>query len=53
MRYDVVNVSCLDVTPRLHALHTQRMRFKVLLACLVPCAAIATAACGACILRMK
>ena len=53
MRYDMVNVSCLDVSPRLHALNTQRMCFKVSFSSFVPCAAVTTAACGACILRVK
>ena len=53
MRYDVVNVSCLNVSPRLHALNTQRMCFKVSFSSFVPCAAVTTAACGACILRVK
>lgn len=50
---DVIDISRLDVAPCLHALHTQWMRFKVTLTSFVPCTAVASAACGACVLRMK
>jgi len=53
VRFDVIDIGRLDVATSLHALHTQWMRLKVTLACLVPCCAVASAACGACVLRMK
>lgn len=53
VRHDVIHIGRLDVASLLHALHTQRMRLKVTLAGLVPCGAIASTACGACILRME
>ena len=53
VRLDVIDIGCLDIASLLHALHTQRMRLKVTLACLVPCGAVATAVCGACVLRVE
>ena len=45
VRFDVIHIGRLDVAALLHALHTQRMCLKVTLACLVPCCAVASAAC--------
>ena len=53
VRLDVINIGRLDITPLLHALHTQRMRLKVTLAGFVPCCTIASAACGASVLRVE
>lgn len=53
VRLDVIDIVCLDIAPCLHALHTQRVRFKVTLACSVPRCAVATASCGARVLRME
>ena len=53
VRHDVIHIGRLDVASLLHALHTQRMRLKVTLAGLVPCGAIASAACGASVLRVE
>ena len=50
---DVIHIACLNVASLFQALHTQRMCFKVSFSSFVPCAAVTTAACGACILRMK
>ena len=52
VRFDVIDIGRLDIAPLLHALHAQRMRLKVTLAGSVPCSAITSAACGACVLRM-
>ena len=52
VRLDVIDVGRLDIAPLLQALYTQRMRLKVTLACLVPCGAVASSACGACLLRV-
>ena len=53
VRFDVIDIGRLDVAALLHALHTQRMCFKVTLACSVPCRSIASAACGSCLLRVE
>ena len=53
VRNDMIHISCLDVASLLHALHAQRMGFKITLAGFVPSAAIASASCGACFLRME
>ena len=53
VRLDVIDIGRLDVASSLKALHTQRMRLKVTLAGSVPCRAVASAACGACVFRMK
>ena len=53
VRLDVIDIGRLDITTLLHALHTQRMHFKVTLAGFVPRTAVASAACGACVLRME
>lgn len=53
VRFDVIDIGRLDITPLLHALHTQRMRLKVTLAGFVPCCTIASAACGASVLRVE
>ena len=45
VRFDVIHIGRLDVAALLQALHTQRMCFKVTLACSVPCSAVASAAC--------
>lgn len=45
VRLDVIDIGCLDVAALLQALHTQRMCFKVTLACSVPCSAVSSAAC--------
>ena len=45
VRFDVIDIGRLDVASCLHALHTQRIRFKVTLAGSVPCSAVASAAC--------
>ena len=45
VRLDVIHIGRLDVASLLQALHTQRMGLKVTLACLVPCCAVASAAC--------
>ena len=45
VRSDVIDIGCPDVVTFLHALHTQWVRFKVTLACFVPCTAIAAATC--------
>jgi len=45
VRLDVIHIGRLDVAALLQALHTQRMCFKVTLACFVPCSAVASAAC--------
>ena len=50
VRLDVIYIGRLDIAP---LFHTQRMRLKVTLAGSVPCRAIASAACGACVLRME
>ena len=50
VRLDVIDIGSLDIASCLHALHTQRMRLKVTLAGSVPCRAVASAACGACVL---
>lgn len=53
MWFYVVNIGRLDIASLLHTFHAQRMCIKVTLTGFVPCAAVASAACGACILRMK
>ena len=53
VRLDVVDISRLDVPPLLQALHTQRMGFKVTLSGFVPCSAISSASCRACLLRVE
>ena len=53
VRFDVIHIGCLDVASLLLALHTQRMCLKVSLAGSVPCRSIASAACGACLLRVE
>ena len=53
VRLNVIDIGRLDVAALLHALHTQRMCLKVTLAGSVPCRAVATAACGACLLRVE
>ena len=53
VRLDVVNIGSLHIAAFFQALHTQRMCLKVALACSVPCRAVASAACGACILRVE
>lgn len=53
VRFDVIDIGCLDITPLLHAFHTKRMRLKVTLAGFVPCCTIASAACGASVLRVE
>ncbi len=50
---DMIDIGRLDVAPLLQALHTQRVRLKVTLACLVPCCSVAAASSGACVLRME
>jgi len=45
VRLDVIDIGRLDVAVLLQALHTQRMCLKVTLAGLVPCSAVASAAC--------
>ncbi len=53
MRFDVIHIGRLDISSFLHALHTQRMRFKITLACSVPCSTVASASGRACVLRME
>jgi len=53
VRLDVIDIGCLDITPLLHALHTQWVRLKVTLAGSVPCRSVASAACGTCVLRVE
>lgn len=53
VRLDVINIGCLNVATCLHALHTQRMRFKVMLAGSVPSHAVPSASSGACVLRVE
>lgn len=53
VRFDVIDIGRLDVAALLHALHTQRMCFKVTLAVSVPCCAVAATACRPCVLRME
>ena len=53
VRLDVIHIGRLDVASLLHALHTQRMCLKVSLAGSVPCRAVASAACGSCLLRVE
>ena len=53
VRFDVIDISRLDVPPLLQALHTQRMCLKVTLAGSVPCGTVASAACGSCLLRVE
>ena len=53
VRFDVIHIVRLNVAALLHALHTQRMCLKVTLAGSVPCDTIASAACGACLLRVE
>lgn len=53
VRLDVIHIGRLDVAALLHALHTQRMCLKVTLAGSVPCRSVASAACGACLLRVE
>ena len=53
VRLDVIDIGRLDVASSLHALHTQRMCLKVTLAGFVPCRAVASAACRACLLRVE
>lgn len=53
VRLDMVDIGRLDVASGLKALHTQRMRLKVTLAGSVPCGTVASAACGACLLRVE
>ena len=45
VRLNVIDIGCLDIASLLQSLHTQRMGLKVTLACLVPCCAVASAAC--------
>lgn len=53
VRLNVIDIGRLDVVALLHALHTQRMCLKVTLAGSVPCGTVASAACGACLLRVE
>jgi len=53
VRFDVIDIGRLDITPLLHALHTQWVRLKVTLAGSVPCRSVASAACGTCVLRVE
>lgn len=53
MWLDVIHISCLDIASTLQTLYAQRMRFKVTLASFVPRPAVASAVCGACVLRME
>jgi hypothetical protein len=53
VRLNVIDIGRLDVAALLHALHTQWMCLKVTLAGFVPCRAVASAASGACVLRME
>lgn len=53
VRLDVIHIGRLDVAALLHALHTQRMCLKVTLAGSVPCGTVASAVCGACLLRVE
>lgn len=53
VRLDVIHIGRLDVASLLQALHTQRMCLKVTLAGSVPCRSVASAACGACLLRVE
>lgn len=53
VRLDVINIGRLDIASLLHTLHTQRMCLKVTLAGSVPSNAVASAACGACVLRVE
>ena len=53
VRLNVIDIGRLDVAALLHALHTQRMCLKVTLAGSVPCGTVASAACGACLLRVE
>ena len=43
MRDDMVDIRCLHVPSFLHALHTQRMRLKVLLPGFLPSSSVASA----------
>ena len=53
VRLNVIHIGRLDVASLLQALHTQRMGLKVTLAGFVPCSAVASAACGSCVLRVE
>ena len=53
VRDDVVNVRGPDVLAFLHALHTQRMRFKITPARLLPCPAVAPVAGAPHLLRVE
>ena len=53
VRFDVIDISRLDVAALLQALHSQRMGLKVTLAGFVPRCAVASAACRACLLRVE
>ena len=53
MRDDMIHIGRLDIAPLFHALHTQRMRFKITLAGFVPCSTVASASGRACVLRME
>ena len=53
VRLDVIHIGRLDVASLLQALHTQRICLKVTLAGSVPCRSVASAACGACLLRVE
>ena len=53
VRNDVIHIGCLDVLAFLHALHAQGVRRKVTLACLLPCAAVASPCCRPHIFRVQ
>lgn len=53
VRLNVIHIGRLDVAAMLHALNTQWVCFKVTLAGSVPCRAVTTATCGACLLRVE
>jgi hypothetical protein len=53
MWYDVVHVGGLDVLAFLHALHAERVRLQVTLACLLPCPAVSTGTGAPYLLRME
>ena len=53
MRYDVVNIGRLHITPFLHALYTQGMRIQIPLPGFLPFAAVASTRRAPIVLRMQ
>ena len=53
MWFYMIHHCCLCISPKLHALGTERMLSEVCLARLLPCGAVATPACCPCVLRMQ